>query len=262
MPIPKSARVIYQNNPLEEVICQLRFPPILRIDTEAPAKFQERIRKDYPAFKDAQTQDFGFQGAQMPVDVTNLLRSQFFQKTAYEFISSDELWKVSLTREFVALSARQYTRWEDFKGRLKAIVASLTEEYSPAFLTRLGLRYRDVIRKSKLGLESVGWSDLLQPHVLGNLSSPDVAPDIDSIGHEVLIRLDAMGGLVRLQHGLVKGTKPEETCYVIDSDFFTEKRTEMKDAFTALDAFNGQAGNLFRWCITPRLQAAMEPRTV
>ena len=53
MPFPDSERVIYQRNPLLEVICQLRFPSILRIDSEAPAVFQERVRKEYPMYQEA-----------------------------------------------------------------------------------------------------------------------------------------------------------------------------------------------------------------
>jgi uncharacterized protein (TIGR04255 family) len=41
-----SPRVIYGRNPLEQVICQIRFPTILKIDTELPAAFQEQIRSD------------------------------------------------------------------------------------------------------------------------------------------------------------------------------------------------------------------------
>ena len=37
-------RCIYRRSPLIEVICQLRFPAILRIDAQAPAQFQEAIR--------------------------------------------------------------------------------------------------------------------------------------------------------------------------------------------------------------------------
>ncbi len=50
MPFPEVQRVIYRKNPLEQVICQFRFPAILRIDTETPADFQERIRNDFPQF--------------------------------------------------------------------------------------------------------------------------------------------------------------------------------------------------------------------
>ena len=41
-------RCIYRKNQLAEVICQLRFPEILTIETNIPAQFQEAIRGDFP----------------------------------------------------------------------------------------------------------------------------------------------------------------------------------------------------------------------
>jgi hypothetical protein len=45
---PDSARVIYGKAPLTGVVCQLRFPPILRIESAPPADFQDRIREQFP----------------------------------------------------------------------------------------------------------------------------------------------------------------------------------------------------------------------
>ena len=42
-------RCIYKKNQLAEVICQLRFPEILTIETTIPAQFQEAIREDFMA---------------------------------------------------------------------------------------------------------------------------------------------------------------------------------------------------------------------
>src|SRR5262245_21970271 len=45
---PPSERVIYGKAPLSQVICQVRYPQILRIDSQPPADFQERIRRIFP----------------------------------------------------------------------------------------------------------------------------------------------------------------------------------------------------------------------
>ena len=42
------ARYQYVRSPLVEVICQLRFPAILTINTKEPAEFQEAVRHDFP----------------------------------------------------------------------------------------------------------------------------------------------------------------------------------------------------------------------
>ena len=41
-------RFIYSSNQLGEVICQLRFPDILSIETKLPADFQDAIRAEFP----------------------------------------------------------------------------------------------------------------------------------------------------------------------------------------------------------------------
>ncbi len=51
MPFPESERVVYGENPLVEVICQLKFPPILDISTAEPAAFQNKVRKLYPLYE-------------------------------------------------------------------------------------------------------------------------------------------------------------------------------------------------------------------
>jgi uncharacterized protein (TIGR04255 family) len=52
MPFPEIERIVYRNNPLTEVVCQLRFPPILSIESELPVKFQDAIREMYPSFQE------------------------------------------------------------------------------------------------------------------------------------------------------------------------------------------------------------------
>jgi hypothetical protein len=43
-PLKDYPRVIYKRNPIIGVVCELRFPPILRIAAEPPVAFQEWIR--------------------------------------------------------------------------------------------------------------------------------------------------------------------------------------------------------------------------
>jgi len=51
MPFPDAPRVIYQENPLVEVICQLRFPTILEISASEPALFREQYANSFPYMK-------------------------------------------------------------------------------------------------------------------------------------------------------------------------------------------------------------------
>lgn len=86
-------RVIYRKRPSAEVLCQLRFPTILRIDTEPPAAFQEIIRRDYPNFQERPKSGLP---SGIPPQISRLLGAEqpFWSPKLYEFSSSDKLWSV------------------------------------------------------------------------------------------------------------------------------------------------------------------------
>ncbi len=262
MPFPDSPRVIYEKNPLAEVICQLRFPAILRIDSAPPVEYQERLRKNYPLFKENQSQDLKLD---LPVDLSSILNANnpfpFRVQTSYEFVSADGKWKVQLSRESLTLSTTEYTRWEEFKDHLKGPLDELVSKYAPSFYTRIGLRYKDIIKRSDLGLEGVEWSELLRPAIAGELNSR-ISNDVTQCVKQLTIDLKAArGGQVALRHALVSNEKGE-VCYLIDGDFFTTQRTEVDHATQILDELNQQSGRLFRWCITDKLHESMGPGVV
>jgi uncharacterized protein (TIGR04255 family) len=255
---PDYPRVVYKTNTLEEVLCQLKFPPILRIESELPTTFQDQISADYPDFQEGPISP----QMNLPPALANILAGQLIGPGSREFhfVSSDGLWKVVLNREFVALSAARYRKWEDFVDRLQKVLSALKMQYRlPIFLTRVGLRYRNLIRRSDFGGQQEPWSKLLAPHILGELSDPKVAPNVTGAARQTVISLDDRGGQVRLNHGLVVPAQGGEICYSIDIDLFTEMKTEADNGLDILKAFNRQAGRLFRWCITEHLHDALKP---
>src|SRR5579863_5852318 len=99
-PLPIEPRIIYDKNPLEFVICQLRFPSILKIETELPSAFQEVIRETFPLFNELRS------NPNVGIDLSKLLGTNLpiaIPRT-YQFTSSDSNWEVTLTRESLALS--------------------------------------------------------------------------------------------------------------------------------------------------------------
>lgn len=253
MPFPHSDRVIYQRNPLIEVVCQLRFPTILRIETEVPAAFQERIREHFPEYRTSRPSLPA--GINLPREISDAM---FGAGVAHEFETADGTAKLSLTRDFIALAVTDYSEWRVFRELLMAPQVALSEIYSPAYFSRVGLRYRDQIDRSALGLEQVPWSELLRPEVAGELAHPDIATKVKRIVREVLLAIPDGSGSIRIVHGL-EG-ESEDAKYVIDADFFTDQRTPTGSTDDVLKGFNKRAGNLFRWCIKPKLHDAMEPR--
>jgi uncharacterized protein (TIGR04255 family) len=265
-PFPDSPRVVYDKNPLFEVLCQLRFPHILRIETEIPAAFQEKIRKEFPFFRErVASPAIPELPPGMPDAFVKAIQAAAAgpgAPKAYEFLTADKVWTVTLTRGSLAIKTTKYTRWEEFKAYMTGPLQALTEIYAPAFFTRIGLRYQDLIQRSNLGLSGTAWPELLNPTIAGELASPELAGAVEEAFTQVLVRLPSESGQVRVRHGLVQVAGSDEECYLIDSDFYREGEVATDEAPRTLDSFNRQSGRLFRWCITDRLHRAMEPKPV
>ncbi len=115
MPFPDAPRVIYRRNPLVEVIAQLRFPPILKIDTEPPALFQDRVCIDFP-FYEVRIEENILPTElrnRLPGEIVELFTSQTRNK-GNDLGAADHIWKLSLAKDFIALSTRRYQRWQEF----------------------------------------------------------------------------------------------------------------------------------------------------
>lgn len=264
MPFPDSPRVIYGRNPLAEVICQVRFPPILRIDSETPSRFQEALRSEYPLYGEASTATVTLP-PNAPPEFAKLIQSLGPMRGAgrrHDFLTEDSTWQATLTRESLALKTTAYRRWEQFRDKLGSLCDVFIAEYRPSFYVRIGLRYVDVVQRSNLGLEGTPWSQLLRPHIAGEFSSPDVASSIETALREVLVKFDDRGGRVMIRHGLAIAEPGNEDCFFVDSDFHTQQKTEIADANDTLANFNQAAGRLFRWCIQDRLHTALQPQSV
>ena len=235
---PKAPRVIYRRNPLINVVCQIRFPAILRISSESPSAFQEAIRHHYPIFGTSQN------------------------TRAYHFFSEDQNWQLVLDKDFLALSAKRYDRWETFKSHLEGPLKTFCQDYQPSFFSRVGIQYRNIISRSALNVQTENWGNLLNSQATSALSWSDYPGEIIGTRSEAWLRLDRNGSRLRVNHGLVNVRETNERCYLIDNDFFMESKTEIGDALNKLETLHGEAGKLFRWWITDTLHQAMGPETV
>lgn len=152
-------RVKYGRSPLIETIYQLRFPTILSINSEQPVDFQSKIREKYPFFEQTvmPEQQMMFSNEGVPSE----LRIRPINN--YQFVTEDGNSKINLTSSFIAFSTVRYDRWEEFSKDIDDILPTFIDIYKPKFYTRIGLRYKDIIIRSKLGLEDKKWTELLKP---------------------------------------------------------------------------------------------------
>ena len=167
----QSERCIYRNNPLAEVICQLRFPEILIIGANPPAEFQEEIRADYPRYtarKESPAPRITGAPGHFALDKQP-------ETINYQFVSEDGIWRINMTSRFISLSCSRYTCWEDFAGKLDKPLAAFIKVYKPAYFERIGLRYMNFISRRDLDLEGMPFNELISPIYLGPLADEELS---------------------------------------------------------------------------------------
>ena len=255
-------RYIYRNNQIAEVICQLRFPEILMINTAAPAQFQELIRSQFPVYKVNKE----IPAPKLTGSPANLKIERQPETLNYQFSSADGVWRVNLTSRFISLACNRYTDWETFAKKLDTPLASFIQVYKPAYFERIGLRYMNFISRESLGLTDVPFSELIQPQYLGVLADEEIietSTSRSSVDAELAIRggcrvkLHAGPGIVQLN-----GHQDKEVKFIFDQDLFMPGNVPVNYSAGALQALHSQAYPIFRGAITELLHKAMDPQDV
>jgi len=256
----QSARCIYRNHQLVEVICQLRFPTILTIDSQTPAAFQEEIRSIFPRYlprldplpaKVLQTPQGPKVEQQKPIN-------------NYQFLTADGSYRINLTQNFISLTCSSYHSWEAFARMMDKPLAAFIRIYQPAYFERVGLRYLNAFSRSKLELEGTPWRELLEPAYLGLLASEDLpeqaytrcTQDIDAkIPGGCNLKLHVGPGL--LKRG--KDTSDKEVKMIFDLDVSMSGNVPVNLSAASMQTIHTQAGSIFRDAITDVLHDAMDP---
>ena len=156
----------------------------------------------------------------------------------HTFISEDGGYKLSLTKDFIALSTMRYTHWEDFAARLD---------------------------------EPLGWNDLLQPPYLGILDEDGVdEASVAKCSVDVERKLDALAAL-KLHAGpgfvqrnirsgnQVQQVQEKEVRFIFDQDVYSTGKVKVAAVAETLNALHAHSDSVFSDAITTVLHDAMEP---
>lgn len=252
-------RVKYGLQPLKEVICQLVFAtpiePALYTD-ELAASIQETLGKDFRLF-DVKTNH----GVQVNVDNKS---TEMVSQKLYEIATMDRNYMVTLSQDFISFTTTQYTCWEDFSKIILTLINENTFLSELGSFARIGLRYRDVLIPSELGLsESVAWGEYVNPKLAALLLDDEFESAI--LGGLVNYGLQLSNNpneQLNIQSGMAIDSTTNERCFLIDGDFYSSGDIKHDECSTYLARFNVYARNFFRWAISEELHNMLKPTAV
>lgn len=242
-------RIKYQIPPLVEVIFQLRFPTILALNTQDPIDFHNRIRSSFPYYSYS-TQEVK---ETRPDGQTRVLRAV----RNHQFTAKDKMTKINIESTFIAISSHSYSTWEEFRVVISEIISIFDEYYKPAFYTRVGLRYIDVIERSKWGLQDKKWSELINANVLGFMNE-----------NTLTYRMDAESpnsdekSLTKYHFELAKMAGTNENVFMIDCDYSYGDTVELSDYINIADELHKCSSNFIQSAIKDVLHYAMKPELI
>jgi uncharacterized protein (TIGR04255 family) len=231
------------NPPAREVICQVRFAPLLEITQNLPTQFQREIRTKFPKF--AVTQNIGLGGGQA-------LPSE------YAFNSSDNLSTASLGADFIAYATREYRHWKSFVSEVKFLLEAFTTSYGIILSTRIGLRYVNEITLDSTNTESI--EDLLS--ILNEDLRCLLINPAWGLPRKAVFQLSIPDSNNEFALRLGLGQEPS-TRVILDFDYFCgfEPPTEMQidSILEYLDLFHKKNYLAFRWAIAEDHIDVFEP---
>jgi uncharacterized protein (TIGR04255 family) len=246
--------VILGNPPLTEVICQLRYPPVLRLqhDLQLVAAIQDGLRDSYPKLE-AQAMI----SLAVPSELAEAPRASVAGRT-WRLTDDAGTWVVAIAADFVALSTHAYQHWEDFAERLEVVFRTVREAARINTATRLGLRYTNQV---SLPTEEGLWPQIIEPELLGWVADLGNDYSLQSSLQEARLRADSCR--VGFRHGILPVSEAgARQAYLLDIDCYTEGLTSADPAALLAQAkeFNRVANRFFFNAVTPDGLKQFAPR--
>ena len=240
VPLPRS--------PLVRVLAQIRFPPIVSIEKrDFIASFQESIREDYAILRPEQTR-----GMMLVPQGVFPMESQVI----WRFSDLDNIWRVSLAPDFLALETTKYVSRDDFVNRLEVVVYALEKHVGPKVVDRLGVRYIDRITGSAVAKIS----DFVRKEVLGVISAP-LSGNAQRVLCESLFQIPSSNSRLLARWGLIPSGETidpniidaiAEPSWILDIDMFCAEQQSFNSERMIKDAkqFSERIYTFFRWAVT------------
>lgn len=223
--------------PLELVLCQVRWPQVSSLQgdlKQVVAAFGELI-PEYPLY--ASNTEFSF-------ELTPAGPVQAPGNVLHHWSRADRSATVTLSPNFVTLSAKQYEGYDAFASQLESVLLAIQETLKLPLFDRVGVRY--VNRISNLEqLEKI--QQLVKPELLGHQALNAVSGEVSLVQAITQSLFQVGDGYLQARSGVIPpgetvdpSVEPLQTpSWVLDIDSFRQE-----EALYTPDAVLARAGKL------------------
>jgi uncharacterized protein (TIGR04255 family) len=239
----------YNNPPIIEALCELRFEPSLPWDLAIPGLLYEKVQDDFP--KRRQVRAFETSVSASPEGVEQQVRTA----DRMQFLREDERALIQVGPDLLAVNhLKPYPTWQEFLPLVQKGFSAYREAANPKAIRRIGLRY---INRIEIPGPSVDMEDyfLFYPFVGPNLPQ-EHGPFIVGIQ----IPYEGARDVLRLQLANASAETPDVVPVMLDLDYFLTKPGEVPLAAISewLEIAHNHVEEAFEACITDRLRQMFE----
>lgn len=233
---------------LKRALTMVHFSPIFKITDPSGAgvaDFQDRIRSAYP-----QAEYELEQVVQLKIEDGQFRPTQQ-ELPIWRFFDQDKSWRVSLTRESIAVETfAGYRGRADFIGRMTWLLAMIDDVFKPAQVKRAGARYVNLA----VGDVAQTATKFCAPELVSITGTSEL------ISADLLWRFPVDEGELQMRSGVLQpgasydpailDSVPERSWY-LDIDVFNEENTSFeKDAIARIISEKVErALAIYRWAV-------------
>ena len=154
-----------ENQPLKFALAEFRFSAVLKIAEFIPS-IQEALRKNFPIQKHRIDQNINFQSNGLEIH----------KQDRWAFVSSNGRSAIQISQDSLVYVTSEYPRFGGFSNECRTGLDIIKEIVDPALITRIGLRYGDLVLVDK--------GEQLSDFVDGTFTYPQLFGDIGNPMHK------------------------------------------------------------------------------
>jgi uncharacterized protein (TIGR04255 family) len=235
--------------PLAKVLAQVRFPGLAILkDDSIVSTFASQLGKEYPVLQEQR-------GVNLLVTPTGVTQQQSNQRM-WSLPSRDELWKITVSENFLTLDTVKYPSRHEFVRKFDQAAQKFIELVDPPYFERLGIRYINRVDDKELIHDRL--ISMIRREMIGALAID--RPENVKISHSVSDSLFTDGEYsIQMRCGALPPgavldidiTPIQEPMWILDIDSYIEQKMYRtpEELASKLNILAERAYRMFRWVV-------------